>query len=199
MPELKKLAVTVLGPAWEVELVDEADLISPEGIRHLHVIAKTKGPGGKTGELNVIQESLQAPQESVANPFGIPWWQIGAGAAILGAGGWALWRVTQRNALAKMLDTATLVAAAREQGLIDWTSSEKAAEVIGWFSFTSAPHGFLTVMEELRALLPPDSVSSTSVARDLALALGAEALYSKLPDVPGVDTTSLFNWAMGKG
>jgi hypothetical protein len=196
MPELKKLAVTVLGPAWEVELVDESDVVSPDGIRHLHVLAKTEGPGGKTGELNVIQESEVSANE---NPFGIPWWQIGAGAAILGAGGWALWRVTQRNALAKMLDTATLVATAREQGLIDWTSSEKAAEVIGWFSFTSAPHGFLAVMEELRALLPPDSVSSTSVARDLALALGAEALYSKLPNVPGVDTTSLFNWAMGKG
>ena len=135
--------------------------------------------------------------EATENPFGIGWLELGAGAAILGAGGFALWRITQRNRLAEMLGDSALVAEARGLGLVTWTPEEKAADVIGWFSLRSAQQGYLVVLDEVRKLLPPEAaVSASSMLTDLTNA-GFD-LYSKLPDVPGVDTTGLFNWAMGK-
>lgn len=122
------------------------------------------------------------------------------------AGGWVTYRLLERRKLTKLLEEDPTVQSIIAQGLVDWSPSEKAAEVIGFFDTTSASKAFGQVIATLP--VPPEKMIETAsriggeAAEALDAALGlppgttvnaaqvaastAWDLLPSLPTLPGV-------------
>lgn len=209
--ELVAQARGLAGPDVDVQMIDSADVVQ-DGIRHLHVRCLYRHK--TTGRGNTIDLIYEEPASALSNPFGVPAWQLATGVGVAAVGGWLGWRLVTRNALKKLLVNSEMVKKATEKGLISWTPGEKAAQEISLVGMKTAAAAYVDVLDELRKIMPIEMTDmqnmtedvkrifeeKTGIDPDAVVQSGkstAQSIYDSLPDVPLVDTSSWFSWAVG--
>ncbi len=135
------------------------------------------------------------------NPEMPPAPALAAGAALVAGTGWFLYRNQQRSKLTELLQLSPTVQEATARGLIFWTPSDKASEMIGYLDTTGVDTAFAMVQAELRLLMPEDA--SPGIVQDVTklieqqTGVDTSGWYESLPDVPGVDAGAISKWIFG--